>query len=68
MFLLRFSIPYTLFKELRPELLEKEYETDSGNEDEYSYSDTDISSFGLNDDDEFNLDGFDIDENVPFRG
>ena len=55
----RFSMPYTPLRQLKPDIFRNEYETDS--EDDFTDTDSGI-------DDEFNLDGLDIDDDVPDRG
>ena len=57
-------MPYTPLRELRPQLFGNEYETDG---DDDIDRDNDDSPFDI-DNDEFNLDGLDIDDDVPNRG
>ena len=58
-------MPHTPLRELRPELFENKYETDSGGIDFESESD-DLSQY-WEEEDEFNLDGLDIDDDVQLR-
>ena len=60
-------MPYSPLKELKPELFLNEYEMDSDDAAVDSDSDFDLSSFSSDDEDEFNLDGLDIDDDVPDR-
>ena len=55
-------MPYTPLRKLRPELFVNEYETDSDDD-----TNSDDCFFHI-DSDEFNLDGLDIDDEVPNRG
>ena len=55
-------MPYTPLRKLRPELFVNEYETDSDDD-----TNSDDCFFHI-DSDEFNLDGLDIDGEVPNRG
>ena len=63
-------MPHTPLRELKPELFKNEYETDSEAGTEDLSSDSDSSSVDSDDEseNEFNLDGLDIDDDVPNRG